>query len=306
MTLVLSVLSRDSIWLVADRRLSYGRGRAAKDDAVKVMSLETRDGVGVLAYAGLGATPRGTEPSTWMSAALRGREDMTFEQALGVLSAVANKELPRYLAGLPGGHTIVAPAFIRGVGSRVYSIDNVIDPKTREHKHRYTSHQVLDGPTSPSIRLSLAGSGGAYLAHRARHWRRALHGLANAHDRGKISDHVISDRLAQLNYEAHLNVRDGTVGPRCIVVWRRRPGARSRSGGGHQFYTGVDREHDTGSFPVVANGMDVQAMADVFMTMMQANLAKPGVSLMDAIDLDADELDRRLRELPSTPDEKLR
>jgi hypothetical protein len=60
MTLVLSVHNRDTMWVVVDRRLSYGRGRRPVDDAVKVMSLETTDGVGLLAYAGLGATSNGT------------------------------------------------------------------------------------------------------------------------------------------------------------------------------------------------------------------------------------------------------
>jgi hypothetical protein len=82
MTLVLSVHSRDSLWLVVDRRLSYGGRRLPSDDAVKVMNLETTDGVGLLAYAGLGATPQGTQPSEWISAVLRGREGLTFEKAL--------------------------------------------------------------------------------------------------------------------------------------------------------------------------------------------------------------------------------
>ena len=55
MTLVFSVHSRDSLWVVADRRLSYGGRRPPIDDAVKIMDLETTDGHGVLAYAGLGA-----------------------------------------------------------------------------------------------------------------------------------------------------------------------------------------------------------------------------------------------------------
>jgi hypothetical protein len=71
-TLVLSLSSRDSLWMVADRRLSYGRHRPPVDDAMKVLTLETLDGVGVLGYAGLGATAAGTQPSAWMSAVLRG------------------------------------------------------------------------------------------------------------------------------------------------------------------------------------------------------------------------------------------
>ena len=70
MTLVLTVNGPETIWLLADRRLSY-EGRSPKDDARKVMFLETTDGVAILGYAGLGATARGTEPADWMSAVLR-------------------------------------------------------------------------------------------------------------------------------------------------------------------------------------------------------------------------------------------
>jgi hypothetical protein len=156
------------------------------DDAVKVMDLETTDGRGLLAYAGLGATPRGTQPSDWMSAVLRGRGGLTFEQALGVLAAVANKELPRHLARMPGGgHFIIVPAFVRGAGSRLYSVDNVVDHRTKRHWYRYTSHQRTAEPGAPSIRLALGGTGGIYLFHKDRSWQRALLSLVNAHDRGK-------------------------------------------------------------------------------------------------------------------------
>jgi hypothetical protein len=176
-TLVLSVHSQDSLWLVVDRRLSYGSRRAPIDDAVKVMSLDTTDGVGLLAYAGLGATPLGTQPSEWMSAVLRGRDGLTFEQALGVLSDVASRELPKHLMRLPGGggHSIIVPAFVRGIGSRLYSIDNAVDPRTKEHRFRYTSHQRTADPKGPSIHLAMGGTGGFYLAGKAQHWQRDLH-----------------------------------------------------------------------------------------------------------------------------------
>lgn len=172
-TLVLSVHSRDSLWLVVDRRLSYGGRRPPIDDAVKVMNLETTDGVGLLAYAGLGATSQGTQPSEWMSAVLRGRGGLTFEQALGVLSAAANKQLPKHLVRMPGGaHFIVVPAFVRGVGSRLYSIDNVLDPRRRSigiavrviNARPCRGHRASDSPSgglaaSTSLRKAGRGSG---------------------------------------------------------------------------------------------------------------------------------------------------
>jgi hypothetical protein len=202
-TLVLSVHSRDSLWLVVDRRLSYGPRRPPVDDAVKAMQLETTDGVGLLAYAGLGATSQGTQPSEWMSAALRGRaSNLKFEEALGILASVANKELPKHLASTPGNaHFIIVPAFVRGVGPRLYSIDNVVHPMTGRHGYRFTRH--VRPREQKSLRIAIGGTGGYYLLQKNPEWQRDLLRLVNAHDRGKVSDHVIADHLARLNYEAH-------------------------------------------------------------------------------------------------------
>ena len=60
MTLVATINTPESIWLLADRRLTY-KGRPPKDDAHKVMVLEATDGVALLGYAGLGATALGNE-----------------------------------------------------------------------------------------------------------------------------------------------------------------------------------------------------------------------------------------------------
>lgn len=118
MTVVLSVFSRYTLWVLADRRLSYGPTRPPVDNGMKIMGLETHDGRGILAYAGLGATAQGTQPSEWMSNVLRGRGGLTFEQSLGVLANAATVQLPKHLARmLPvGAHFILIAAFIRGVG----------------------------------------------------------------------------------------------------------------------------------------------------------------------------------------------
>lgn len=307
-TLVLSVHGRDSLWLVVDRRLSYGGGRPPIDDAMKVMNLETTDGVGLLAYAGLGATSRGMQPSEWMSAVLRGRGGLTFEQSLGVLSDVANRELPKHLASMPGGaHFILIPAFVRGIGARLYSIDNVVDGKTGQHWYRYTSYQRTIEPGSSSPRIALGGTGGIYLARKGGEWQRALLRLVNAHDRGKVSDLVIADQLAGLNYEAHREVRDGTVGPRCIVVWRRRPNARRvTSGSAQQFYTGVERDRNSDAIPTIANGMDIQAIAGIMMKQFLSQLQEHGFSAGAPPDTNVAELNRLLARLPDEPDERLR
>lgn len=306
MTLVLSVQSRDSLWLVVDRRLSSGGQRPPIDDAVKVMNLETTDGVGLLAYAGLGRTPRGTQPSDWMGAVLRGRAGLTFEHALRILSDTANQELPKYLVQLPGGaNSIVVPAFVQGVGAGLYTIENVVDSATGTHSYRYTRH-VLPKPTSPSPRIATAGTGGLYLLKKDRAVWRALLSLTNRHDESKISDLVIADRLAAFNFEAHLGVSDGSVGPRCIVVWRRRPGVPSASGGGHQFYTGTVREDADTGFPVVANGMNVLGISRALMPQFQQWFADYRANPGTDPAVDKDEMNRLIAAVPHEPDEKLR
>jgi hypothetical protein len=307
-TLVLTVHSRDAFWVVADRRLSYPGGRRPVDDAIKLMILETLDGVGVLAYAGLGATSRGIQPSEWMSAVLRGRSGLTFEQALGTLSTVANRELPRHLLQLPGkkAHFIVAAAFIRGEGARIFSIDHGYVHGTGLI-YRFVKHQRTDLPGSPPPRAYVTGTGGLYLARQGRDWRRRLYGLANAYDRGKVSAGVIADELAKLNLEASQHVGDGTVGPRSIVVWRRRPGARAMgSGGGHFFYDGARRDPESVAIPSIGNGLDLAAFFAVLVKTFEDAVDSGVDPAVAAIEPDWDERSRLLGELPSDPDESLR
>lgn len=101
---------------------------------MRVLDLATLD-VGVLAYAGLGATSSGTQPSQWMSNVLRAHGGLQFEQALSVLADAASRELPRHLA-------------------------RMVDPWTREHRFRFTSHVRTSDPGAPSVGIALAGTGG--------------------------------------------------------------------------------------------------------------------------------------------------
>ncbi len=108
----------------------------------------------------------------------------------------------------------------------------------------------------------------------------------------------------RLDYEAHQKIRDGTVGPRSIVVWRARRNT-GIPGGAHQFYTGTERDKDSPGIPTIANGMDVQAIGGMLMTMMQERIAA-GAFGSQSLGFDEDEMKRRLAKLPSEPDENLR
>lgn len=298
------------MWLLTDRRLSYGGARAPADDAVKTMALTTKDGIALLGYAGLGATARGSQPSEWMNATLRGRGDLTLEQALSVLANAANRELPRHLRVTPGGgHMITVPAFVTGVGPRLYGIDVAVTASGQRY-YNYTTYQRTKERGSPSPRLALSGTGGIYLAARSASWQRGLLNMVNAHDKGRVSDIFVADRLAGLNYEAFHGVGDGTVGPRCIVAWRRRPEfLRTMTGGGHQCYAGLKRDPNSPAFPTIQNGIDirllVKAVLPVVMPYLERSLANPEVANRDD-QIDEEEIGRRIALEGWDPDDKLR
>jgi hypothetical protein len=172
MTLVVAVARPEAIWLLADRRLSFG-GRPPKDDGRKIMFLETTDGVAILGYAGLGATARGTEPADWMSAVLRGRK-LPLEQSLGVLADAMQKQLPRHMVRMPGNagvaHHVIVPAFL-GKEPRLYSIDLVFAADRKSYKFRYTRHVNPGGCSTPQ--LGIGGSGAPHLM-RSDTWMRNL------------------------------------------------------------------------------------------------------------------------------------
>jgi hypothetical protein len=155
----------------------------------------------------------------------------------------------------------------------------------------------------------MGGTGGIYLARKGEEWQRALLSLVNAHDRGKISDLVVADHLASLNYEAHRAVSDDSVGPRCIVVWRRRPdadGRRIATGGAQQSYTGLDRDRDGDFIPATANGMDLQPMYEVLTKHFLSRISDPAFGSSPMSDIEMAELNQQLAKLPSEPDEGLR
>jgi hypothetical protein len=312
-TFVLSVHGRDTLWMVVDRRLSYEPPRKPIEHATKILSLETTDGVGLLGYAGLGTTAHRTEPSAWMSAVLRGRGELRFEQALLALSDAANRELPRHLEQLPrpththaSAHFIVVPAFVNDVGARLYGVDNVLDTRTDQLYYRCVSHQRKLEPGAPSIKLAIAGTGGDYLAPRRGRWARPLRRLIKAHDRGSVSDHEVADHLARLNLEVHQGVPDGSVGPRCIVAWRRRPDGRHGAGGGHLSFTGVTRDTESGAIPTIATGVDIRSHANALLKHLtsggRTGFGGPGLERQ----LNPEVLAELLDTLPSEPDERLR
>jgi hypothetical protein len=296
-TLVLTVNGPESIWLLADRRLSF-RGRPLKEDARKVMFLNTTDGAAIVGYAGLGKTRRGTEPSDWMSAVLRGR-NLSLEQSLGVLAEAIKKKIPAHMPGHRGLiHSTIVPVFL-GKEPRLYSIDLVVGP---DHKPDLRYARVLRKPTSATSRpprLGLCGTGGVYLAQKKeKEWMRSLLRVVKANDRGQVSPLTVADHLANLNIEVHLAVSDKSVGPCCVVAWRHGNG-----GGGHQFYTGTTRDANS-PLPTIEAGIDVKALL-AMETPHMIKMFEARRGGQPPKEPNKDEINARLARLPDKPDENL-
>ncbi len=303
-TLIVTINGRESIWLLADRRLSC-KGRGPRDDARKVMFLETKDGVAILGYAGLGATALGTEPADWMSAVLRGRS-LPLEQSLGVLADAMKKQFPRHMIRIPGpggpGHNVLVTAFVDDK-VRFYTIDLAFTPDKKQFKFRYTRH-VSSAPVGRTPRIGIGGRGALHL-FRDRRWLRPMLRLVGAYERGQVTSKAVSDHLAKLNLSAHRHITDGTVGPSCIVAWRNRKGGHHKGGGGHQFYTDGLRDANSPSLPAIANGIDINAIVGVMVPRMAKSFEAMRVGDPPK-EFDWDELNAELVRLPDKPDEQLR
>ena len=306
MTLVVAVTGPEAIWLLADRRLSCD-GRPPKDDGRKVMFLETIDGVAILGYAGLGATARGTEPADWMSAVLRGR-NLPLENSLGVLAEAIQNQLPRHMIQMRINdilsHHVIIPAFL-GNEPRLYSIDLAFGSDRKNYRFRYTRHaNTLPTGAFKTPSLGIGGSGALYLLQH-NNWQRDLLRVVSANERGKISLLAVADHLARLNARVHQAMLDKSVGSRCVVAWRFRKGGFHNGGGGHQFYTGLERETSCAFLPTISTGMDMVAVGEVFMT-HSINTIKALLAGEAAPKLDKDAINAALAGLPHLPDETLR
>ena len=310
MTLIVAITGPESIWLLADRRLSYAT-KPPKDDGRKFMFLETTDGVAILGYAGLGATTGlGTEPSDWMSAVLRGR-NLPMEESLGVLAKAMQEQLPQHMMQMPGKgrptHHVIIPVFV-GEEQRFYSIDLVPAPDQKSYEFRYARRLAESSPTDAprTPRLGIGGTGAPYLMKK-KNWMRELLRVVRANDRGKISPRAVADHLAVLNNDVHLAVTDKSVGPRCIVAWRFRKGGVHNGGGGQQFYTGPKRDANSTFLPIIGHGMDISALLEAMMpnTMKTLEAMRAGEPAQDP-DEERDEINAILARLPTKPDEKLR
>jgi hypothetical protein len=307
MTLVLTINGPDTIWMVADRRISYAN-RPPKEDARKFISLDTTDGRALIGYAGLGETAGGTEPADWMNAVFRGRSG-TVEQSLEGLAAAMGRQLPVHLASLPKNfgatHDVIATAFVNDE-ARLYTI-NIFPTQNPKHFNVNLRRHIANGPHSTKLRtprFAVAGSGSSVIARDKASLRSVLK-LVRECDALRVSPEVVADQLAAINQLVHLNAPRSSVGHKCIVIWRHRSSGPRQGGGGHQAYNGTQREDMTEPVPTISNGMDVLAIVRATLPLVLAEhhaFETTGISP----GLDGNAMNAAVAKLPTKPDERLK
>lgn len=306
MTLIVSVQSSETIWLLSDRRLT-AKGVAIKDDAIKITTLQTIDGVALIGYAGLGMTVGGTQPSEWMKDSLVGL-NLPMEDCLGRLFEAAKKELPRHLIpmGADAMHAFVIPTIIEGE-TRLYRIALKKAASPQADLEFYFERLITDKQTLTGVRtypFCVAGSGADFLL-KNKELLRDIFRLIKACDKQRVSPDEVADHFANLNHFVHLGTPDGTVGPASIVAWRHKKDGVFKVGGGHCSYSGVSRDQDLIMLPTLSVGLDVGAIASTMIPYVMRHFEdmKKGEAPKE---IDVAEINEKLAELPETPDTNLR
>ena len=264
MTLTLAAATPGSIWMLVDRRISYGPARRPRDNARKMLEIVSVDGVALLGYAGLGETAGGMEPCDWMANVLRD-VNLPLEEQLQRIANATFREFPPHLNRLrtrfpQSSHSVLVAAFLRGA-PRIYSIDIVTALGTGATRSRFTRHarpaEVDRKQSSPLIMVG--GSGAAALLGASAMLERPLVKVLKAHDRGAVSAGAVAKMLADINERAARRTADRSVGHRCKVVWRLRDG-----GGAFQLFSRgqPEVEQEWVTWPAIVHGMDERQIFD--------------------------------------------
>ncbi len=270
MTLILTINGPETLWMLADRRLSRpgptpdAQVHVERDDACKLLCLGMKHDQAIIGYTGIGLFGS-EEVSQWMRGVLK-EHNLPLEQSLGVLADAAKAKVPPFLRGSVKSHNFVATAFRAGEPS-YYSIDFEPGPDPEHHWFRYTRH-ILQTETADfwlTQRLGVAGSGRFHLIRDLRHWMRPLLRLVKQCDRQQVDPTQVADFLANLNYDVSCAIP--SVGPRCIVVWRPKD---PRRGGGHAAYTGTNQDYYFDPVPTIEMGTDMQDVIDLALGVFSA------------------------------------
>lgn len=262
MTLVLAFQGQESIWLCADRRLTFPDRYS--EGACKILSVEGTDGRALLGYAGLGSSLAGTQPSDWMNDLLANRPIGPLEGYLGLIADAMRADMPAHLANLAGAqaHQLLAPSIVNGE-TRLYVVTLELGRGGLPPRFIYTRYaRTAEG--GPPPRLAIAGSGYPHV-HSPAKVSRELSKVVRAVEAGRVNPRAVADRLARVNH--FVSEREPTVGKECMVVW-------CHNGGGFQFYDGSTKVAADLTIPTVVNGMDLRHILEASMPFTLKNFGE--------------------------------
>lgn len=318
MTLIIAAAGARSVWMLADRRLTFSNG-TIRDDARKILSLDTLDGKALVGYAGLGLTAGGTEPSDWMSRTLNG-VNAPLKGALLRIAEAAAEHMPRHIRGLNGAgrHEFLISA-MHTADARLYRISLKIDStqslsaKPILTVHESSTVRPLNGRTLRP-RIEFIGSGADTLrSTQLEGWKHRLKMFILAYEANRINGHAVAEYLADLSFQVSSITSDKSVSPDCIVCWKSNSESLSEA------FAGGRRLRHLGAFtpfeslvPWIANGMDMAAILpivcgpsfDFFRMTSEGRKTDPNYVEPEYFE-DGDAMNRQLAQLPERPDPSL-
>jgi hypothetical protein len=271
MTQLLAFTSKTSVWLAADRRLTFERG--LRDDAFKVFRLDTDDARCLIAYSGIGRTAGSTEISEWLPLITRGRR-LTLLNALSDIAAIADHHLRPHLGQRIPFHIFLIMA-VEEHSISVYRIEiNLNFPKPLIHRVLPNSESLLPP------RFVFTGSGGAYIRVHERHQVRSIWRLLKQLDQGQPAASCIARHIGSMMTRISSNCSG--VSPSCIVSAITR-----NSFSGHYYLEKDTIQTNTPMMPTVSHGMDISQLARSLQKAMAAGEIDAITGIVDEAKLKA-------------------
>lgn len=250
MTLSIGALTRDEIWLLSDRRISY-RDKEPWDEAIKVFELVATDGYLLASYAGLGMTVGGMEPSEWLSNCLRNRK-LSVAEALAYIAELVETHFARQLRSVEWSSPQHVFHFVAKVDGKTkgFYIALLRVPETGEVLiQKKVLLLDLSRPRAPKSHLQIAGTNLSKWEYRD--VQRAIRERAA----GRLSPTATAKALAAVNHCVSSRLTNKTVGPRCIVTFKDALG-----GGQSWFFTGTTQDRVSPGLPCITRGLDMRAL----------------------------------------------
>ena len=308
MTLVYAAQTKRSVWLMTDRRLSYGDSkRAPHDDGVKQCHIYTEDGIVMLGYAGLGKTSVGIQPSTWMAGIFNGLKG-TVPEHLELLKLRMLEQLPKHFKKIKSKEDVllqpvIAPAIVNGK-TRIFVVQF---SAYRAHKRnlgivaipQYTNK--LTGFKYNCCDLA-TGSGQREPFKIGNSWRRELFNRLKLFDNAKVDGNYVAEHLNILNqYSASIH---DDISEACDICFK----STNKTSGTYRFPLPNQQFDNCGQamIPTVMASKNLGPIVNAFKPLLIAQ-AKTFINNDDThLEIALEHLKLDLEKISENPEEKLK